>query len=50
MLPLRPVRKKTCDPLFGGHAMGIIFLCVGLLLVGLHFSTRVPTSICWIRE
>jgi hypothetical protein len=40
MLPLRPVRKKTCDPLFGGHAMGIIFLCVGLLLVGLHFYNQ----------
>ncbi len=36
MLPLRPVRKKTCDPLFGGHAMGIIFLCVGLLMIGLN--------------
>ena len=40
MLPLRPVRKKTHDPLFGGHAMGIIFLCVGLLLVGLHFYNQ----------
>ena len=38
MLPLRPVRKKTCDPLFGGHAMGIIFLCVGLLLGGLRHT------------
>ena len=37
---LRPVRKKTCDPFFGGHAMGIIFLCVGLLLVGLHFYNQ----------
>ena len=36
MLPLRPVRKKTCDPLFGGHAMGIIFLCVGLLMIGVN--------------
>lgn len=36
MLPLRPVRKKTCDPLFGGHAMGIIFLCVGLLMIGMN--------------
>ena len=40
MLPLRPVRKKTHDPLFGGHAMGIIFLCVGLLLVGLYFYNQ----------
>lgn len=40
MLPLRPVRKKTCNPFFGGHAMGIIFLCVGLLLVGLHFYNQ----------
>ena len=37
---LRPVRKKTCDPLLGGHAMGIIFLCVGMLLGGLHFYNQ----------
>ena len=40
MLPLRPVRKKTHDPLFGGHAIGIIFLCVGMLLGGLHFYNQ----------
>lgn len=40
MLPLRPVRRKTHDPLFGGHAMGVIFLCVGLLLVGLYFYNQ----------
>lgn len=40
MLPLRPVRKKTCDPLFGGHAMGIIFLCVGLLMIGVNCSNQ----------
>ena len=34
---LRPVRKKTYDPLFGGHSMGIIFIFVGILLVGLYF-------------
>ena len=34
---LRPVRKKTFDPVFGGHSMGIIFIFVGILLVGLYF-------------
>lgn len=33
---IRPVRKKTHDPLFGGHAMGIIFLCVGILMIGVN--------------
>ena len=37
---IRPVRRKTFDPLFGGHAMGIIFLCVGLLLIGLNFYNQ----------
>ena len=32
----RPVRRKTHDPLFGGHAMGIIFLCVGILMIGVN--------------
>ena len=34
---LRPVRKKTFDPIFGGHSMGVIFICVGILLIGLYF-------------
>ena len=34
---LRPVRKKTFDPVFGGHSMGVIFICVGILLIGLYF-------------
>ena len=33
---IRPVRRKTHDPLFGGHAMGIIFLCVGILMIGVN--------------
>ena len=33
---IRPVRKKTHDPLFGGHGMGIIFLCVGILMIGVN--------------
>ena len=36
----RPVRRKTYDPLFGGHAMGIIFICVGLLLIGVNFYNQ----------
>lgn len=37
---IRPVRRKTVDPLFGGHAMGIIFICLGILMVGLHFYNQ----------
>ena len=37
---IRPVRKKTYDPLFGGHAMGVIFICLGILMVGLHFYNQ----------
>ena len=37
---IRPVRRKTFDPLFGGHAMGIIFLCVGILLIGVNFYNQ----------
>ena len=37
---IRPVRKKTYDPLFGGHAMGIIFICLGILMVGLFFYNQ----------
>ena len=33
---IRPVRRKTHDPLFGGHGMGIIFLCVGILMIGVN--------------
>lgn len=33
---IRPVRRKNFDPLFGGHAMGIIFLCVGILMIGVN--------------
>lgn len=36
----RLVRRKTYDPLFGGHAMGIIFICVGLLLIGVNFYNQ----------
>ena len=37
---LRPVRRKTHDPLFGGHAMGIIFLCVGILMIGVNYYNQ----------
>lgn len=37
---LRPIRKKTFDPVFGGHSMGIIFICVGILLGGLYFHNQ----------
>ena len=37
---IRPVRRKTYDPLFGGHAMGVIFICLGILMVGLHFYNQ----------
>lgn len=37
---IRPIRRKTHDPLFGGHAMGIIFLCVGILLIGVNFYNQ----------
>ena len=33
---IRPVSRKTHDPLFGGHGMGIIFLCVGILMIGVN--------------
>ena len=36
----RPVRRKTYDPLFGGHAMGILFICVGILLIGVNFYNQ----------
>ena len=37
---LRPVLKKTFDPVFGGHSMGVIFICVGILLGGLYFHNQ----------
>ena len=33
---IRPVSRKTHDPLFGGHGRGIIFLCVGILMIGVN--------------
>lgn len=37
---LVPIRKKTYDPVLGGSATGVLFICVGMLLGGLHLYNQ----------